>query len=97
MAASPELVFPFHTEMTDLLSWANRQKPDWKWRYYESLFAGRITRRKLQSHFLIHVVLSLISFLSILQRQSYSIMTLLLQVQHSKELTGSTLRSGGQV
>ncbi len=37
MAASPELVFPFHTEMTDLLSWANRQKPDWKWRYYEAL------------------------------------------------------------
>ncbi len=23
--------------MTELLSWANKQKPDWKWRYYEAL------------------------------------------------------------
>ena len=37
MAASPELVFPFRTEMTELFSWANEQKPDWKWRYYEAL------------------------------------------------------------
>jgi tetratricopeptide (TPR) repeat protein len=37
MAASPELVFPFRTEMTELFSWANKQKPDWKWRYYEAL------------------------------------------------------------
>jgi tetratricopeptide (TPR) repeat protein len=37
VAASPELVFPFRTEMIELFSWANRQKPDWKWRYYEAL------------------------------------------------------------
>ena len=37
MAASPELVFPFRPEMSELFSWANRQKPDWKWRYYEAL------------------------------------------------------------
>ena len=37
MAASPELVFPFRPEMTELFSWANSQKPDWKWRYYEAL------------------------------------------------------------
>jgi tetratricopeptide (TPR) repeat protein len=37
MAASPELVFPFRTIMTELFSWANKQKPDWKWRYYEAL------------------------------------------------------------
>ena len=39
MAASPELVFPFHTEMTELFKWANKQKPDWKWRYYEALIS----------------------------------------------------------
>ena len=37
MAASPEFVFPFRTCMTELFSWANNQKPDWKWRYYEAL------------------------------------------------------------
>jgi tetratricopeptide (TPR) repeat protein len=37
MAASPELVFPFRSEMTELFSWAYRQKPDWKWRYYKAL------------------------------------------------------------
>lgn len=37
MAASPELVFPFRPEMTELFSWANELKPGWKWRYYEAL------------------------------------------------------------
>ena len=37
MAASPELVFPFRPEMTELFSWASRQKPDWKWSYYKAL------------------------------------------------------------
>jgi hypothetical protein len=37
MAASPELVFPFRPEMIELFSWANKQKSDWKWRYYEAL------------------------------------------------------------
>jgi len=37
MAASPELVFPFRPEMTELFSWAYRKKPDWKWRYYKAL------------------------------------------------------------
>ena len=37
MAASPELVFPFRPEMTELFSWADKQKPDWKWRYYKAL------------------------------------------------------------
>jgi len=35
--ASPELVFPFRPEMTAMLSWADKIKPDWKWRYYEAL------------------------------------------------------------
>jgi len=37
MAASPELVFPFRTEMKGLFSWADKLKPDWKWRYFEAL------------------------------------------------------------
>ncbi|MBK7711715.1 MAG: DUF5107 domain-containing protein [Bacteroidales bacterium] len=37
MTASPELIFPFRTEMTELFSWANKRKPNWKWRYYEAL------------------------------------------------------------
>ncbi len=37
MAASPELVFPFRPEMYEVLSWANQQKPNWKWLYYEAL------------------------------------------------------------
>ena len=37
MAASPELVFPFRPEMIKLFTWANQQKPNWKWRYYEAL------------------------------------------------------------
>jgi tetratricopeptide (TPR) repeat protein len=37
MSASPELVFPFRPEMTDLFSWAYKQKPDWKWHYYKAL------------------------------------------------------------
>lgn len=37
MAASPELVFPFRTEMTELFYWADKQKPDWKWKYYKAL------------------------------------------------------------
>jgi hypothetical protein len=37
IAASPELVFPFRPEMIGMLSWADRQKPDWKWKYYEAL------------------------------------------------------------
>jgi tetratricopeptide (TPR) repeat protein len=37
MAASPELVFPFRPSMIKLFSWANEQKPNWKWRYYEAL------------------------------------------------------------
>ncbi|HBQ84317.1 MAG: hypothetical protein A2X03_00140 [Bacteroidetes bacterium GWA2_40_15] len=35
--ASPELVFPFRTEMADMFSWADKRKPDWKWKYYEAL------------------------------------------------------------
>jgi hypothetical protein len=35
--ASPELVFPHRTEMADMLSWAGKRKPDWKWEYYEAL------------------------------------------------------------
>jgi len=37
MAASPELVFPFRPETVGVLSWADKKKPDWKWRYYEAL------------------------------------------------------------
>jgi len=37
MNASPELVFPFRPEMTALFTWANEQKHNWKWRYYEGL------------------------------------------------------------
>ncbi len=37
MSASPELVFPFRPEMTELFSWAYKQKPDWKWQYYKAL------------------------------------------------------------
>jgi tetratricopeptide (TPR) repeat protein len=37
MSASPELVFPFRPEMTELFSWAYKQKPDWKWHYYKAL------------------------------------------------------------
>ncbi len=37
MAASPELVFPFRPETTELLTWAENEKPDWKWMYYEGL------------------------------------------------------------
>ena len=37
MAASPELVFPFRPEMTELFSWAYKQKSDWKWQYYKAL------------------------------------------------------------
>ena len=37
LAASPELVFPFRPEMTELFAWANGRAPDWKWRYYEAL------------------------------------------------------------
>jgi len=37
MAASPEMVFPFRPEMMGLFSWANQQKPCWKWKYYEAL------------------------------------------------------------
>ncbi len=36
-AASPELVFPFRPEMISMLSWADQQKSDWKWKYYEAL------------------------------------------------------------
>lgn len=35
--ASPELVFPFRTEMIPLFSWADSLRPSWKWRYYEAL------------------------------------------------------------
>ena len=44
MAASPELVFPFRPEMTELFAWANSQKPDWKWRYYEALILWQNNR-----------------------------------------------------
>ena len=37
IAASPEFVFPFRPEMISLLSWADQQKPDWKWKYYKAL------------------------------------------------------------
>ena len=37
MASSPELVFPFRPEMSELLTWADSKEPDWKWRYYEAL------------------------------------------------------------
>lgn len=37
MNDSPELVFPFRTEMAEMFSWADKIKPDWKWKYYEAL------------------------------------------------------------
>lgn len=44
ISASPELVFPFRPEMTKLFSWANQQKPHWKWRYYEALILWQNNR-----------------------------------------------------
>jgi len=35
--ATPDLVFPFRPEMSELFSWANQIVPDWKWNYYEAL------------------------------------------------------------
>lgn len=37
MNDSPELVFPFRPEMAEMFSWADKLKPDWKWKYYEAL------------------------------------------------------------
>jgi tetratricopeptide (TPR) repeat protein len=37
MKASPELIFPFRTEMADMFSWADKLKPDWRWKYFEAL------------------------------------------------------------
>jgi tetratricopeptide (TPR) repeat protein len=47
LAASPELVFPFRPEMTRLFSWANQQKPGWKWRYYEGLIRWQCNQIEL--------------------------------------------------
>ncbi len=47
LAASPELVFPFRPEMTKVFSWANKQKPSWKWRYYEALIYWQHNQSKL--------------------------------------------------
>ena len=37
MKASPALVFPFRTEMAEMFSWADKLKPDWRWKYHEAL------------------------------------------------------------
>jgi tetratricopeptide (TPR) repeat protein len=44
MAASPELVFPFRTEMAEMFAWAGKMKPDWKWSYYEGLIQWQNNR-----------------------------------------------------
>jgi tetratricopeptide (TPR) repeat protein len=37
LAVSPMLIFPFRPEMVGLFIWADQNKPNWKWRYYEAL------------------------------------------------------------
>jgi tetratricopeptide (TPR) repeat protein len=34
---SPELVFPFRPETVELITWASKKVPSWKWLYYEAL------------------------------------------------------------
>ena len=42
--ASPELVFPFRSEMAIMFSWAGQKNPDWKWKYYEALIYWQCNR-----------------------------------------------------
>lgn len=37
LAASPTLVFPFRPATATVLQWAQKQKPHWRWNYYEAL------------------------------------------------------------
>lgn len=43
-ASSPELVLPFRPEMIGMLDWADKSKPDWKWKYYEALTLWQLNR-----------------------------------------------------
>jgi tetratricopeptide (TPR) repeat protein len=47
LAASPELVFPFRPEMIAVFEWADHQKPNWKWKYFEALILWQNNQREL--------------------------------------------------